>query len=158
VKYFFLDTSAFVKAYVVESGEKRVRGLIAGAVANPPSCRVVVTDFTFLEAISALLQKLAEKKISRAVCNASLAEIERLLKGLVSPYLVIETSDVAGDVPSIIRRYGLKPGDAVHIAAALAARSSTQSGVEFVFVTSDGNQAEAARAEGFTVWNPAVTD
>ena len=79
MKYFFLDTSAFVKAYVVEPGEKRVRGLIAGAVANPPSCRVVVTDFTFLEAISALLQ-------------------------------------------------------------------------------SDGNQAEAVRAEGFTAWNPAVAD
>jgi predicted nucleic acid-binding protein len=84
VKYFFLDTSVFVKAYVAEPGEKRVRGLIHGAVANPPSCRVIVTDFTFLEA-----------------------------------------SDVAADVPSVIRRYGLRPGDAVHIAAALASRSST---------------------------------
>jgi len=69
--------------------------------------------------------------------------------------LVVETSDLAGDVPSIIRRYGLRPGDAVHIAAALASRSSTPGGVEFVFVTSDGNQADAARAEGFDVWDPA---
>jgi predicted nucleic acid-binding protein len=156
VKYFFLDTSAFVKAYVVEAGERRVRGLVAGAVASPPSCRLIVTDFTFLEAISALLQKRAEGKITKAACNSSLAEIEVLLKGVASPYLVISTSDVSEDVPSIIRTYGLRPGDAVHVAAALAARHSTPAGMQFVFVTSDTNQANAARAEGFDVWDPAV--
>jgi predicted nucleic acid-binding protein len=156
VKYFFLDTSAFVKAYVVEAGERRVRGLVAGAVANPPACRLVVTDFTFLEAISALLQKRSEGKITKAACDSSLAEIETLLKGTASPYLVISTSDVSEDVPSIIRRYSLRPGDAVHVAAALAARHSTPTGMEFVFVTSDANQANAARAEGFDVWDPAV--
>lgn len=68
---------------------------------------------------------------------------------------MISTSDVSQDVPSIIRRYRLKPGDAVHVAAALAARYSSPAGVQFVFVTSDANQGNAARAEGFEVWDPA---
>jgi predicted nucleic acid-binding protein len=155
VKYFFLDTSAFVKAYVVERGEKRVRGLVAAAVANPPLHRVIVTDYTFLEAISALLQKRAERKITEAACNRALAEIEKLLRGIDCPYVIVQASGVAQDVPGIIRQYKLRPGDAVHLAAALASRHSTPEGVDFVFVTCDKAQADAARAEGFTVWDPA---
>lgn len=156
MKYYFLDTSAFVKAYVVEPGEKRFRGLIAAAVADPPLCRLIVTDLTFLEATSAILQKREEKKISQAVCNSALREVEKLLLGIDRPYIVVEASGVAGDVPAIIRRYQLRPGDAVHIAAALASRHFAPAATEFVFVSCDEKQAAAAREEGFSVWNPAV--
>ena len=155
MKYFFLDTSAFVKAYVVEPGEKRVRGLVAGAVADPPACRVVVTDFTFLEATSAILQRRDQRDITTAVCNSALAELDKLVRGVDCPYMVVESSDVASDVPSVIRQHRLRPGDALHLAAALASRHSAPGDVPFVFVSCDDKQQAAARAEGFDVWNPA---
>jgi predicted nucleic acid-binding protein len=155
VTHYFLDTSAFVKAYVVEPGERRVRGLVEGATANPPVHRALLTDYTFIEATSALLQKREKRTIAESTCRAAIAEMERLLQGIDCPYAVIQTSGVAGDVPGIISRYGLRPGDAVHLAAALAARASTPLGVDFVFVSCDDNQKSAACAEGFVVWDPA---
>ncbi len=155
MNHYFFDTSAFVKAYVVEPGERRVRGLVEGAAANPPVHRVILTDFTFIEAISAILQKRECRQITERVAASAIGEMERQLAGVDCPYVVMTASDVTADVPGIIRRYGLRPGDAVHLAAGLAARAATPHGVVFVFVSCDQNQKRAASAEGFEVWDPA---
>lgn len=155
MSYYFFDTSAFVKAYVVEPGERRVRGLVEGAAANPPVHRVILTDFTFIEAISAILQKRECRQIAESVATSAVAEMERLIAGVNCPYVVLTASGVTSEVPGIIRRYGLRPGDAVHLAAGLAARASAPSGVPFTFVSCDHNQKRAACAEGFDVWDPA---
>lgn len=152
---YFFDTSAFVKAYVVEPGERRVRGLVEGAAANPPVHRVILTDFTFIEAISAIQQKRECRQITRSVAASAISEMERLIAGVDCPYVVITASDVTADVPGIIQRYGLRPGDAVHLAAGLAARASSPYGAPFTFVSCDQNQKRAACAEGFEVWDPA---
>lgn len=155
MNYFFFDTSAFVKAYVVEPGERRVRGLVEGAAANPPVHRVILTDFTFIEAISAILQKRDCRQITERAAASAVTDLERLIAGVDCPYAVINASGVTAEVPGIIRRYGLRPGDAVHLAAGLAARAATPVGVPFTFVSCDQQQKRAACAEGFAVWDPA---
>lgn len=126
-----------------------------GATANPPVHRVIPTDFAFIEAISAVLQKRECRQITERVATSAVTEMERLLAGVNCPYVVPTASGVTSDVPGIIRRYGLRPSDAVHLAAGLAARASTPSGVPFTFVSCDQDQKRAACAEGFQVWDPA---
>jgi predicted nucleic acid-binding protein len=155
VTYYFLDTSAFVRAFIVEAGERQIHGLVAGATANPPLLRLVLTDFTFLEALSAVLQKRDARLISNRLCADSLREIEELLIGPHGPYLVVRVSDIVPEVPAIIRRHRLRPGDAVHIAGALRSRESAAA-LKMVFVTCDAKQERAATAEGLDVWNPAL--
>lgn len=155
MNYYFLDTSAFVKAFVFERGERQVRGLIEAAGTEPPLCRLILTDLTFLEALSAILQRRDTRQITNRVCAAALDDVEELLE-LPQPYLVVQVSEVVREVPAIIRRHGLRPGDAVHIAGALRSRRSSAAALKMVFVTCDAKQERAATAEGLDVWNPAL--
>jgi predicted nucleic acid-binding protein len=155
VRYYFLDTSAFLKAYIVEPGKRRIRGLVEGATADPPSFRVLVTDFTFLEAVSALLQKREQRQITSSVFVSVAAEIEQLLAGDSFPFSVVRVSSIAHVAPRIIRDHRLRAGDAVHLAAAAVTKASAGREDSLVFVTSDQHQERAATAEGLDVWNPA---
>jgi predicted nucleic acid-binding protein len=155
VTHYFLDTSAFLKTYIVEPGEKRVRGLVAGATADPPTCRLVVTDFTFVEAASAALQKRDQHLITRRTYASTTAEIERLLVQGAYPFVVVPVSSVVHLAPLLIRTYRIRPGDAVHIGAAISLRAAVPEPSDVVFVSSDEHQKRAARAEALEVWDPA---
>lgn len=96
--YYFFDTSAFVKLYAYEPGEREIRDILSAAVAPTPAAGILV-------------------------CT---------------------------------RLYKLRGGDAVHLAAALAARASSPIGVRFRFVTTDQDQEAAAKAEGMDVYNPVA--
>lgn len=154
--FYFFDTSAYVKALACEPGERRVRELINGAAADPPRCRVVVCDFVLPETVSALQQRRDRKDITRKQYEQAAAEVERHATGEDSPFVVIEGSGVMVDSMEIVRRHQLRPGDALHLAAALAARAAIPAGHDFCFVTADEKQENAARAEGFAVLVPAA--
>ncbi|HOE11304.1 MAG TPA: type II toxin-antitoxin system VapC family toxin [bacterium] len=54
-----------------------------------------------------------------------------------------------------VRRYSLRPGDALHLAALERARESVSGyDLDIVFVVSDNSLCQAAIEEGFTVANP----
>jgi len=54
-----------------------------------------------------------------------------------------------------VRKYSLRPGDALHLAALERARESVSGyDLDIVFVASDNSLCEAAIKEGFTVANP----
>ncbi|HEV2121331.1 MAG TPA: hypothetical protein VGW38_00960, partial [Chloroflexota bacterium] len=59
--YYFLDTSAFVKIYAYEPGERQVRAVLSAAVAPTPAARIVVCDLVIPEAMSALQQRFTHK-------------------------------------------------------------------------------------------------
>lgn len=155
--YYFLDTSAFVKIYAYEPGERQVRALLSAAVAPTPAARIVVCDLVIPEAMSALQQRFTHKQLTRRAFDDAVNAIIPDLLGPRSPYVVVEASGVMSHSGELARLYRLRGGDAIHLAAALATRASTPPGYGFRFVTTDHDQADAARAEGFPLYDP-VTD
>ena len=155
--YYFLDTSAFVRIYAYEPGERQVRALLSAATAPTPAARIVVCDLVIPESMSALQQRFDGRQLTRRAYEDAIDAMIPDLKGPRSPYIVVEASGVMNHSGELARLYKLRGGDAVHLAAALATRASTPPGYGFCFVTTDHDQANAARAEGFPVYDP-VTD
>ncbi|HET6228543.1 MAG TPA: type II toxin-antitoxin system VapC family toxin [Longimicrobiaceae bacterium] len=156
MKYYFLDTSAFVRIYALEPGTETVKDLLRAATAPTPSARVLVCDLVYPEALSALSQRLAEKKLTRLAHRSAADGVRQALHGATTPFLIIPASGVMEQAGELVRIYGLRGADAVHLAAALAGREGAPDGVAFRFVTSDHRQADAARGEGFAVYDPAA--
>lgn len=153
MNYYFLDTSAFARIYSGEPGQERVRDLVRAATAPTPSARVLVCDIILPETVSALSQRLSRGEMRRGEFERAAEKVLRDLT-LASPYVQIHSSDVMADSASLIRQHGLRGADAVHLAAALAARASVPFRGELLFVSCDHAQIRAARVEGFPVYHP----
>lgn len=151
--YYFFDTSAFVKYYADEEGSREVRGLMARAFREPSDIYVIVCDLVVPEAVSALVRKATNGEDSSLIgrLNGLMKKVVDDVLSRDSPFIVVESSGVVHDAPSIIRQHRLTGADAVQLAAAIAARAHTPYGVEFVFACTDRRLEEAARREGFTI-------
>lgn len=145
---YFLDTSALVKRYVVESGSKTVTELVSG-----PDASVVIADITRAEFVSALARRAREGGISQAQRDAlKLAFAVHLVHGyLIAPLQRAHVTAACG----LIERYALRAYDAVQLAVALSVRDLLALGAAPTFLSADPRLNVAARAEGLSVVEPA---
>ncbi len=126
------DTSALLKRYLPESGRADMLEWFARArpVVAAPHCRV--------ELYSALNRVRRETRASDAVYRQTCEEVERNFAGFdIVPWTtVLERAAIRALEASTLRA-----GDALHLAAALAARVDH-------FVTADQRQYQGAQALG----------
>jgi len=131
----FLDTSAFAKRYVAESGSDKVVALCQQADS------LVVSVVCLPELISTLSRLVRERKLAKAAYRklkvdamADLADVDicQLTPGVL----------VAG--VSLLESQPLRAMDALHVACALAVEPD-------IFVSADHRQLSAARKSGLKV-------
>ncbi len=157
---YFLDSSAVVRLYALEPGERQVRNLVRSAVSFPTSTTVVVCDLAYPEAVAALHRiargnDAARRGLSAAALRLILPQVrEHLTPG--SDFLVMPASDYMTDAAQVATRHAVRGADAVHLAAALQVREFVEPGERFVFVSDDIAQCRAAEGEGLEVLRPAA--
>ena len=158
--HYFLDTSAFVRLYVVEPGSERVKNMVRTAIASPSRCRVIVSELIHPEAVSALQQithgpHAAKRGMSRLAAQRGLKDMTQDL-GPASRLTVMSVSGLMEPAAQLVWKHRIRGADAVHLATAMLSRKGVRSGESFYFVSMDRKQNIAAAAEGFDVIDPTV--
>nr|WP_250890174.1 type II toxin-antitoxin system VapC family toxin [Sphingobium nicotianae] len=134
----YLDTSAIVPAFIREPATERVHALIAERGGEA----MAISQWTLTEFSSALALKARMGAISEEILIAALAEWRLFTQALRS--LPIEES-IFREAASLCQRrdLGLRAGDALHLAVAMANGCA--------LVTLDEQMAKAALALGVVV-------
>jgi predicted nucleic acid-binding protein len=159
VRYYFLDSSAFVKLYANEPGSMRVRDMVRSAIAQPPSAQILMSELTLPEAASALTLSAqapdaARRGLSRLALRGALEALRRDFE-VKWQFTMIDVSQVTVRAAALAHTHRLKGADAVHLASALDARSALPAESEFYFVGCDHRLNAAASAEGLAVIDPS---
>ena len=160
MRHYFFDSSSFLKLFVVEAGDKRVREIMHAAEAGNGEVRVAVCDLAHPESASALRQMLergegGRRGISSARLKRTLPVIQTFFtKG--TTLTIVEASTVIPESADLAVRHRVRGADAVHIAAAQRVQRRVAVGEEFWFVSADVRQASAARREGMPVLDPTA--
>lgn len=155
---FFLDTSAIVRLYVVETGWRWIRNLIRNVGAEWSNAQVCFCDLALPETVSALRQiaqapDAARRGLSRAAFRQAVPLVRSDL--LTDSVLIsVPASDCMPLAAEVVQRQEIRGADAVHLAAALTARDSVAGTLPFAFVSHDDRQCRAAEREGLKVITP----
>lgn len=135
----FFDTSAFVKRYVIEPHSDTIQRLL-----SPDNA--CLSRLATVEAASAVHRRRRSGELtddeSGHVLSALNSDCTELAMVEVSP----EVCDIAC---TLLARHPLRALDAIQLASALVVRQEIPT---CEFVVFDARLAEAARAEGLTVW------
>lgn len=119
---FYFDTSGLVKRYATELGTAWVLGLTDPRTGNDP----FTVRLTGPELVAALFRKVR-------IGAASQLDMERAAANFLTDwqgqYEIVEaTADLAEQAMQLVQRHPLRGYDAVHLAAALTADTSTSAG------------------------------
>ncbi|MCB0165723.1 MAG: type II toxin-antitoxin system VapC family toxin [Anaerolineae bacterium] len=146
----YLDTSALVKRYALETGSKWIMALTTAASGHD----IFVSRLAGPEMIAAIFRKVKVKEVSRSKA-AQIAQTFR--SDWQTKYQILSvTSATADQAMQLAEVYGLRGYDAVHLATALVLQRVRLSAgfSNFTFVTADNDQLSAALAEGLPAENP----
>lgn len=139
----FLDSSALVKRYADEPGAELIRSVGTG----------VACAIARVEVPAAIWRKhrIGELDAQAAATLVELFEWEWLGDGANGPLFVVVavTDAVLDEAARECARHGLRPCDALQLAAALAARAAAPEIERFACF--DRQLADAARLEGFAL-------
>ena len=147
---YFVDSSALVKHYVVESGTAWMRRLTR---RNPPTL-IYVARITAVEVASAVARRRKGRTLAAARASSILRRFRQHLAGR---YTVIEiTPSLFDESMRLANLHTLRAYDAVQLAAALEIdRKERDAGFAPVtLISADQALNDAARAEGLTVDDP----
>lgn len=137
----FLDTSALVKLYIVETGSQALLSRIENTV-------VAVSQLTYGEIYATFARRLREGLLTADEHQSVSTAFEDDWRTLIRlPF----SDEVLSHVPGLCQRYPLRGADAMQLACASMLGSED---VELLFVTSDQRLLAAGRAEGFAVFDP----
>jgi uncharacterized protein len=140
----YLDTSAFVKLYVVEAHSADVRSWAHESSA------CVTAVITYVEARSCLARLRRLNALSPFDARRGVAELDAGWHGYA---LVDVTEDLVLYAGRLAEEHGLRGYDAVQLAAALHARSGEG---DLLFACFDQRLNDAAAREGLVLTDPAL--
>jgi predicted nucleic acid-binding protein len=135
----YLDTSSLVKLYVEEMHSDNVREWLEEAELVA-TCRVA-----YPETMSALTRRFRSGDLSKN-------EYDELLQGFSDDwgsYVALDFDEI--DAGSLVKRYGLRGFDAVHLSAARLFIKNVTESSHLVFSSFDTALNKAATEEGLTV-------
>jgi uncharacterized protein len=135
----YLDTSSLVKLYVEEANSEKVREWVAEADLIA-TCRVA-----YPETISALTRRFRNGDLSIIDYD----ELLRCFSDDWGRYVALDFNEL--DAGGLVKRYGLRGFDAVHLSAAELFIKSADDSVQFAFSSFDTALNRAAIDEGLTV-------
>ncbi|MBI5483385.1 MAG: type II toxin-antitoxin system VapC family toxin [Deltaproteobacteria bacterium] len=141
---YYFDSSALVKRYAAESGSDKVVSLIEG------DSNIAVSWLAIPETLSAV----ARRAKGGSICAEDLASIRSQLSRDIQRFMIVDVCGAAVDgIEMLIARHALRGADSIHLSTALWLRKATKFPV--VFVASDNELLNAARAERLKILNPA---
>ncbi len=150
VTAFFVDSSALVKRYVLETGTAWVRGL----TRQSPSRLIYVAHITAVEVTCAVARRRKGKTLTPPRASSILL---RFRQHLAARYIVIEvTPDLLDEAMRLGNAHALRAYDAVQLAVALEVNRSHQADGfgPVTLISADQALNAAATAEGLTVEDP----
>jgi predicted nucleic acid-binding protein len=149
VTAYFIDSSALVKRYVIETGTDWVRGI----TRRRPTTRLYISLITAVEVTSAVARRRG-LTLSATRASSILSRFRKHLAGRYLPSAIAPA--LVKDAMKLANTHRLRAYDAVQLATALDLYrdwSANRLGT-FVFVSADRDLNAAATAEGLTVDDP----
>ncbi len=146
----FLDSSALIKRYVIESGTAWIQALAAPHTNN----KLIIARITWVEVLSALSRRYREGNLSPASVTKS---IRTFRYDLDIQYQVVELDRTLAEVAGqLIGKRPLRAYDAVQLASALQVQSAFKraGSSELTFLSADDRLLAIAQAEGLITDNP----
>ncbi len=144
---FYLDTSAFVKLYILEEGSQMVIEL----AQDPDRNQIVILDMALLESRSAIRRRQREGDITALDANRLLRQIEEDASSL---HLVqSSTPAVIREASRLLDTYPLRAYDALQLAGCLVVRDRVAA--PLTFVCADVRLCETAVAQGLPTMVPS---
>jgi len=160
VRHYFLDTSAFVKAYAWEDGSRRVRDIVRGSITVPADNMIVVSVLAHPETASALHAIMAGPWAAQRGLGAyerrTLPDVLTLQFSGTEALVVTPADPQVSAAATLVWKHGVRGADALHLASALDFRDGLPEQSEFYFVSSDSSLNRAAAAEGLDVIDPTA--
>jgi predicted nucleic acid-binding protein len=147
---YYLDTSALAKRYSQESGTSWTLALTDPAAGHD----LYTVRLTGPEMIAALFRKARTGQVSLDEAIRSASDFRTDWQ---EQYQIVEVSArVADRAMELAEQHGLRGYDAVHLAAAMTLQllRQTMQLPPLIFVSSEGQQLQAAMDEGFSVIDP----
>ncbi len=145
---YFLETTAFVRLFVQETGTDELIRLMSNTDDNGK----LISAAAPLEVYAAIRRRERAGDIPAQQANEALdilrLEAARMVQQPLNP-AVLEAARQLID-----RQPNLRTSEALQLAAALAARDMFN-GMEITFVSTDAKLLAAAESEGFPTLNPA---
>lgn len=146
VSYFFVDTSALAKRYVIEVGSAWVLTWIEPVAGNA----ILIAELTLVEMRSMLARRVKAKTLSP---NAAKQLRSDFLIHARDEYLIIPIgTGIVSGAEALVDRHGLRTLDALQLASALHAGVLLNDPI--TFVGADAALLTAAQAEGLSTDNP----
>ncbi len=142
---YFLDSSALVKGYRLETGTPRINQLLRGS--DP----LIVSQLAHLEVSSAIVRRAFGSQAPDLEVQQSLAELDREI-ALSFDVIPIDGALLATAI-RLARSHRLRAADAVQLASAVIALGRRSQEV-LIMVSADDDLNVAATAEGLAVENP----
>lgn len=154
----FLDACALAKRYLHEGESTRIMRRITGRFDRWGG--FVVSSLIEPEVISAL-GKYARGKTphQKHYYNQHPRIVDAFRRDLSQPtFTIVPVTDdeveAAADLLKAHPEYSIGAADAIHLVTAQSVRADSDAETPMVFVTADRGLADAARENGFTVFNP----
>lgn len=147
---YYLESSALVKRYVVETGTVWIRRLSAPAAGN----MLYVAQIAGVEAVAAVTLRARRGSTTPGDAATAIANFRRdFVKGY---YAVPINLAVIGHAMDLAEKHGLRGYDAVQLASALQVQAERRAfGLPGpIFVCADHALNAAAAAEGLAVDDP----
>lgn len=144
---YFLETTAFVKLFVQETGTDELIRLMSNTDDNGK----LISAAAPLEVYAAIRRRERAGDIPAEQANEALdilrLEAARMVQQPLNPAVLEAARQLIDRQPS------LRTSEALQLAAALAARDMFN-GMEITFVSTDAKLLAAAESEGFPTLNP----
>ena len=146
----YLESSALVKRYSIETGSKFVIDLMRPSAKN----RFYSAKVTEVEVCAALTRKRKGLKMNVASATKALLRFRRNFAGSFNKADL--TDSIVSEAVRLAEHYTLRGYDAVQMATALETnRKRLSDGLSaLIFVSADAELNDAAQAEGLVVENP----
>jgi uncharacterized protein len=143
---FFVDTSAFAKRYIVETGSAWMRSWILQRYRHD----IFVSRLSVVEFSSVLARRVRQGLLAAA-------QVQRVQKNfnhhLRTQYEVVEIEfDILRAARTLLFRHPLRTLDAIQLASALHTQQLLK--LPLTFITADKNLLTAASSEGFGTDDP----
>ena len=142
---YFVDSSALVKRYVLETGTAWVQTLTAPAAGHS----LFLVRITLVETVAALTRQERGGHVSAQAAAMALADFEY---DFTHQYFVVEVSAaLVAQAAALARSHALRGYDAVQLAAALQVHALAPS---LTLLSADTGLNAATTAEGLLVDDP----
>jgi predicted nucleic acid-binding protein len=149
VAYYFFDSSALVKCYVVETGTNWVL-----SVLDDDQNRILISSLAEVEVVAALTRRFRVGDLSQQQLDQACDEARQDTEAYTPIPL---TSHLIRVAVGLARIHGLRGYDAIQLATATEVRNAllqNEPGAEFTLASADMDLNTAAAAEGLSVENP----